>query len=161
MCHGWKNRFHFTCTKKFYKLLSFIVKWKQNLYIFLRNNCFKMSSEYWTLGYSPFSFWFSALFPFLLPNLRNHPIKTFYPNGFIFFQVYGFYWSISLPKRHLFSLCPSLFPHVYTVAWGKRVYLHIKPIYLHLSDNVCSCPWAHHGVVWRTDVVYLETLGPF
>jgi len=37
----------------------------------------------------------------------------------------------------------------------------MKPVYLHLGDNVRGCPWAEHGIVWRTDMVYAETLGPF
>lgn len=43
-------------------------KAKQNLYIFLRHNCFKMSSEDSTLGYSPFAFGYSALFSLLAPK---------------------------------------------------------------------------------------------
>lgn len=66
--------------------------------------------------------------------------------------MYGSYWKISLPKRHFFSPCPSFFPHIYTVAWGKRIYLHIKPIYLHFIDGEHPCPWAERGVVQKTDM---------
>lgn len=119
---------------------------------FLRNNRFKVSIEGWTLRFFPSFCWFSALFPFWLPNRRNHPLETFYSNGLIYFQVYGFYWKISWLKIHFFSPGPSFFPHIYTASWDKWIYFHLKPIYLHFIHGECPCPWAEYGVVQKTDV---------